>query len=91
MYQVVLTDKAKEGAKKLSKNEPQAYKKLLKLITELENHPTIGTGQVEQLKGNLSGYWSRRITKKHRLIYRVTEEQIQVTVINTYDHDYTSE
>ncbi|WP_299353487.1 Txe/YoeB family addiction module toxin [uncultured Porphyromonas sp.] len=91
MYQVVLTDKAKEGAKKLSKNEPQAYKKLLKLITELENHPTIGTGQVEQLKGNLSGYWSRRITKRHRLIYRVTEEQIQVTVINTYDHDYTSE
>ena len=48
MYQVVLTDKAKEGAKKLSKNEPQAYKKLLKLITELENHPTTGTGQVEQ-------------------------------------------
>ena len=91
MYQVVLTDKSKEGAKKLSKNEPQAYKKLLKLITELENHPTIGTGQVEQLKGNLSGYWSRRITKRHRLIYRVTEEQIQVTVINTYDHDYTSE
>ena len=89
MYQVVLTEK--EGAKKLSKNEPQAYKKLLKLITELENHPTIGTGQVEQLKGNLSGYWSRRITKRHRLIYRVTEEQIQVTVINTYDHDYTSE
>lgn len=91
MYQVVLTDKAKEGAKKLSKNEPQAYKKLLKLITELENHPTTGTGQVEQLKGNLSGYWSRRITKKHRLIYRVIEEQVQVTVINTYDHDYTSE
>nr|WP_311471845.1 Txe/YoeB family addiction module toxin [uncultured Porphyromonas sp.] len=91
MYQVVLTDKAKVGAKKLSKNEPQAYKELLKLITELENHPTIGTGQVEQLKGNLSGYWSRRITKRHRLIYRVIEEQIQVTVINTYDHDYTGE
>ena len=91
MYQVVLTDKAKEGAKRLSKNEPQAYKKLLKLITELENHPTTGTGQVEQLKGNLSGYWSRRITKRHRLIYRVIEEQIQVTVINTYDHDYTGE
>nr|WP_314686201.1 Txe/YoeB family addiction module toxin [uncultured Porphyromonas sp.] len=91
MYQVVLTDKAKEGAKKLSKNEPQAYNKLLKLITELENHPTTGTGQVEQLKGNLSGYWSRRITKKHRLIYRVIEEQIQVTVINTYNHDYTGE
>ena len=91
MYQVVLTDKAKEGAKKLSKNEPQAYKELLKLITELENHPTIGTGQVEQLKGNLSGYWSRRITKRHRLIYRVIEEQIQVTGINTYDHDYTGE
>ena len=91
MYQVVLTDKAKEGAKKLSKNEPQSYKKLLKLITELENHTTTGTGQVEQLKGNLSGYWSRRITKKHRLIYRVIEEQIQVTVINTYDHDYTGE
>lgn len=91
MYEILYTDKAKEGVRLLKRSEPQAYKKLQTLLLELLEHPTTGTGQVEPLKGNLAGYWSRRISKKHRLVYRVVQEQVQVVVVNTYDHDYTGE
>lgn len=91
MYEVEYTEKATEGLRLLKRHEPQAYKKATKLLLELGEHPTTGTGQVEPLKGNLSGYWSRRISKRHRLVYRVIEELVQVLVVNTYDHDYTGE
>ena len=91
MYEVLYTDKATEGIRRLKRHEPQAYKKLLTLLVELQEHPLTGTGQVEPLQGNLAGYWSRRISRRHRLIYRVEEVCIQVIVVNTYDHDYSGE
>lgn len=91
MYEVRYTEQAKEGLKRLKRNEPQAYKKAVKLLEELGEHPTTGTGQTEPLKGNLSGFWSRRISRKHRLIYRVIEERVRVLVVNTYDHNYTGD
>lgn len=86
-YEVELTELALEGIKILKKSgDLQALKKLNKLLTELEEHPTTGTGQVEQLKGNKSGLWSRRITGKHRLIYSVNDTEIKVLVISIYGH-----
>ncbi len=41
------------------------------LIEECRRHPFKGTGKPEPLKGSLSGWWSRRITGEHRLVYRV--------------------
>ena len=86
MYQIEFTPKAVQGALNLKKSEPQAYKKLEKLILELQEHPTTGTGQVEALKGDESGLWSRRITSKHRLIYSVNGIEIKVVIISTYGH-----
>jgi toxin YoeB len=42
------------------------------LIEECRRHPFTGTGKPEPLKGDLSGWWSRRITGEHRLVYRVS-------------------
>jgi toxin YoeB len=42
------------------------------LIEECRHHPFRGTGKPEPLGGNLSGWWSRRIDQKHRLVYRVS-------------------
>jgi toxin YoeB len=56
------------------------------LIYELSEHPATGTGQVEQLKGNFSGFWSRRIDKSNRLIYSIHEEIVTVTVISAKGH-----
>jgi len=47
----------------------------------LEIHPKIGTGNPEQLKYQLSGFWSRRINKKDRLIYEIIEEPENLVVI----------
>ncbi|MEV0009552.1 Txe/YoeB family addiction module toxin [Streptomyces sp. NPDC051840] len=43
------------------------------LIKEIKRTPFEGRGKPEPLKGNLSGWWSRRITQEHRLVYRVTD------------------
>ncbi|MGR3343079.1 MAG: Txe/YoeB family addiction module toxin [Paracoccaceae bacterium] len=48
------------------------YKKINALIKECQRHPFEGTGKPEPLKGDLSGYWSRRINREHRLVYRAT-------------------
>ena len=42
------------------------------LIKECRRHPFKGTGKPEPLSGNLSGWWSRRITSEHRLVYRIS-------------------
>jgi toxin YoeB len=44
------------------------------LIRECLRAPFAGTGKPEPLRGPLSGWWSRRITREHRLVYRVTED-----------------
>lgn len=86
-YKVILSEDAIEGVKRLKKaGELIALKKLNALLSELEIHPTMGTGKPEMLKSNLSGQWSRRITDKHRLIYEVHEEIVTVYVLNTYGH-----
>ncbi|MBS4769192.1 Txe/YoeB family addiction module toxin [Turicimonas muris] len=52
--------------------------KLNLLIKEVMRDPFSGTGKPEPLKGNLFGFWSRRIDKEHRLVYRVCEDGIEI-------------
>ena len=47
------------------------HRRLNELIEDVRRHPFAGLGKPEALKGDLSGWWSRRITGKHRLVYRV--------------------
>lgn len=61
-YIVLLEPKAVEDLAELKKSGNKAViAKIEKLLLELTEHPTTGTGQVEALRGNLSGFWSRRI------------------------------
>lgn len=50
--------------------------KISKLLKELVKHPFTGTGKPEQLKHDLTGKWSRRITLEHRLIYQVLDNYV---------------
>lgn len=61
-------------------------KKIEKLLNELMEHPTTGTGQPEQLKHNFTGLYSRRINKKHRLVYSINEEVVTVLVLSAQAH-----
>lgn len=50
--------------------------KIFELIKDVERNPFSGIGKPEPLKHKFKGLWSRRITKEHRLIYKVTAEEI---------------
>jgi toxin YoeB len=50
-------------------------------LEELEYNPKIGVGNSKPLKHELSGFWSRRINKKDRLIYEIIEEPNKLVVI----------
>jgi toxin YoeB len=54
------------------------FTRLKKLIVETARTPFDGTGKPEPLKHDLKGYWSRRISDEHRLVYRVADEYIKV-------------
>ncbi len=60
----------------------QADKKMVSRINELIKDclrsPFKGIGKPEPLKGNYSGYWSRRITNEHRLIYKIKDERMHI-------------
>ena len=81
-YELVLTPKAEQHLKEWKKSgQKKILQKIVSLFEELQQHPETGTGQVEQLKGNLQGYWSRRIDKGSRLIYKIEQEIVTVFVI----------
>ena len=85
-YKVGFKEQAREDLARLFHDEPKAYKKAISLIGELYDHPRTGTGKPEQLKGAHSAIWSRRITRKHRLIYEIQEHEIIVLVLTAYGH-----
>ncbi|MDR0294575.1 MAG: Txe/YoeB family addiction module toxin [Prevotellaceae bacterium] len=86
MYIVKLTERAEEDLLLLEKSEPKSFNKAEKLLNELIEYPTTGTGKPEQLKFQNYNIWSRRITKKHRLVYSVENRCVTVLVLSAYGH-----
>ena len=86
MYDIVYSPKAIEDLKNLQRNEPAAFKKASKFIEELKAHPKTGLGHPEPLKGKPENRWSREITRKHRLVYRIFETEVYVDVLSAYGH-----
>jgi len=86
MYKISYTSEVVKNLVRLKKNEPAAFNKAVKLIDELTEHPTTGTGKPELLSGNRAGQWSRRISGKHRLIYMIDNENVVVLLLSAYGH-----
>jgi toxin YoeB len=59
-----------------AKIDKKLFARLQRLITETAKNPFDGIGKPEPLKADFKGYWSRRIDDEHRLVYKVTDEQI---------------
>ena len=57
-------------------NDLSKITKIKALIENIKQTPFLGIGKPEPLKGNLAGYWSRRITQEHRLVYKVTANEL---------------
>jgi len=58
--------------------DKKILKKINRLIKEIQREPFGGIGDPEPLKYNWSGYWSRRISIEHRLVYKVTETHLLI-------------
>jgi toxin YoeB len=59
-------------------SNPQVIQRIKTLIRDIDRDPFKGIRKPEPLKGNWSGYWSRRIDQEHRLIYKVTQDYILI-------------
>ena len=60
------------------RENPKMALRIVKLIEAIQRDPFEGMGQPEPLKHQLSGCWSRRIDREHRLIYEVTSSKIKI-------------
>jgi len=61
-----------------TKIDKNVQKRINELIRGTIRTPFEGKGKPEPLKGNFSGYWSRRITDEHRLVYKVLDQRIHI-------------
>ena len=87
IYEISYTEDAERHITLWRKSgQMQVLRKIAKLLEELQEHPTFGTGKPERLRGNLNGFWSREITKKDRLIYRIEDSEVIVFVISLKGH-----
>ena len=80
------TPEADEDLIRLAKNEPKVFLKAMKFIEELREHPKTGTGLPEPLKGKPEGRWSRALAKKHRMVYRIFDEEVVILILSSYGH-----
>ncbi len=69
-------DKAWEDYLYWQQNDKKQLKRINTLIKDIKRQPFDGIGDPEPLKHNWSGYWSRRIDREHRLVYKVKDDSI---------------
>lgn len=75
---LTFTDEAWEDYLYWQSYDKKILKKINTLIKDIKREPFGGIGKPESLKYELQGYWSRRITDEHRLVYEIFEESIVI-------------
>ena len=69
-------NRAFDEYKQWAKDDKKVFEKINSLLIEVLRDPYYGTGKPEPLKWDKYGYWSRRITEEHRLVYKVINNQV---------------
>lgn len=77
--EVVFSQQALQELTNWHKHNKKIYFKILNLITSIQADLFSGIGKPEALKHDLQGFWSRRITQEHRLVYEVRDDTIFVS------------
>ena len=75
---LIFSDKAWDEYMYWQQTDNQILKKINQLIRDIKREPFDGIGKPEPLKYELSGFWSRRISDEHRLVYEVSESYIAI-------------
>ena len=61
--------------------DKRILRKINELIKEISREPFVGIGKPEMLKHSYAGYWSRRITDEHRIIYKIEDETLIIVQV----------
>jgi toxin YoeB len=75
---LIFADAAWEDCLYWQKQDRKMIERINKLIQETMREPFTGVGKPEPLKHALTGFWSRRITDEHRMVYRVEDDGLLV-------------
>lgn len=75
---IIFTPNSWEDYTSWQKEDKKILRKINSLIKEIQRTPFKGKGKPEPLKFDLSGFWSRRIDREHRLVYKIENEQILI-------------
>jgi toxin YoeB len=75
---LTFSDEAWDDYLHWQKHDRRMVERIHKLIKEVQRDPFGGVGKPEPLKHALSGFWSRRITDEHRMVYRVTVDALEM-------------
>jgi toxin YoeB len=75
---LVFSDEAWDDYLYWQKQDRKMVERINKLIQEVKRDPFSGVGKPEPLKHALAGFWSRRITDEHRMVYRVEGDSLQI-------------
>lgn len=71
-------DKAWDDFVYLEAHDKQLYRRVIQLLKDIDRNGYSGIGKPEPLKGDLSGYWSRRIDDKNRIVYKIENDTILI-------------
>ena len=75
---LIFSDEAWEDYLYWQEQDERMMERINKLIRETKRQPFTGVGKPEPLKHALSGFWSRRITDEHRMVYRVEKNALEI-------------
>ncbi len=76
-----LTDPAQADLIFWKRNNPATINRIAKLIDAIMAQPYTGIGKPKPLKYSLEGYWSRRIDSEHRIIYRISGNNLEIIAL----------
>jgi len=79
---LIFSDEAWDDHLYWQKQDRKMVERINKLIQEVKREPFSGLGKPEPLKHALSGFWSRRITDEHRMVYRVEGDSLQLAQLH---------
>ena len=73
---LIFSEHARDDYVYWQRSDRKILERINKLIKEIQRSLFEGTGKPEPLKHGLAGYWSRRITEEHRIVYRVKRDSL---------------
>lgn len=75
---IIFSPEAFDDMNRWIEEDKKIHTKIITLIREIMRTPFQGTGKPEPLKYEYAGYWSRRLTDKHRLVYKVEKDSLSI-------------